>query len=100
MSYKAHLFICTAAPDKPGKCGNKGSDELRTALKKACQKESWSSDVRINSSGCLDYCENGIAAVLYPEGEWFLNQTKDDFDRLFSAVKDKVQKLPKRETDK
>lgn len=92
MSYKAHLFICTAAPDKKGKCGHKGSEELRSALKKACKQEPWGDQVRINTAGCMDYCEEGIAAVLYPEGKWFLNQTQDDFDRLFKAVKNAATK--------
>ncbi len=92
MSYKAHLFICTASPDKKGKCGHKGSEELRSALKKACKQEVWGKDVRINTAGCMDHCEEGIAAVLYPEGRWFLNQTKEDFDRLFRAVKETAKK--------
>lgn len=92
MSYKAHLFICTASPDKPGKCGSKGSMDLRTKLKTACAQKSFADQVRINTSGCLDQCEHGIAAVLYPEGKWFLNQTSDSFEFLMEQVEQSAKK--------
>jgi len=28
-------------------------------------------DVRVQKSGCLDYCEYGPTCVIYPQGEWF-----------------------------
>ena len=93
---KAHLFICTNSPDKVGKCGNKGSEELRKSLKLRCKKELWGQHVRINSAGCLDKCEQGIAAVLYPQNEWFLDLTKADEDKLFDAVRGEACKIETR----
>jgi (2Fe-2S) ferredoxin len=85
MSYKTHLFICTNASDKPGKCGSKGSEGLRRNLKERCA-EKFGKSMRVNASGCLGHCERGIAAVLYPKGDWFLDLTPADEDRLFKAV--------------
>jgi predicted metal-binding protein len=88
MSYKAHLFICTNSPDRTGKCGSKNSEELRKRLKDRCKKEFAPGALRVNSSGCLGACENGIAAVLYPQQEWFLNLTLDSGeDTLIEALR-------------
>ncbi|PWU16784.1 MAG: ferredoxin [Bdellovibrio sp.] len=85
---KAHLFICTNSPHKEGKCGHRGSERLRQSLKQRCRQEFGDSgEYRVNSSGCLGPCENGINAVLYPEGRWFHHLTPDDVDSLFEAMK-------------
>jgi predicted metal-binding protein len=91
--FTAHLFICTndRGPDaKRESCCPKGSEELREKVKKAC-KEKGFSGVRINSAGCLDQCERGIAAVLYPAGQWFLDLEKDSVDILVDAVEKTVK---------
>ncbi len=83
----AHLFICTNKKDGKECCANKDAGALRDALKTISkEKKEWMGRVRINNSGCLGHCENGIAAVLYPEGKWFTNLTKDDVKILESAV--------------
>ena len=28
-------------------------------------------DVRVQKSGCLDFCESGPTCVIYPSGDWF-----------------------------
>lgn len=90
--YDTHLFICTNSPDKPGKCGSKGSEELRRNLKERCNNE-FGKQVRVNASGCLGHCEHGIAAVLYKNkvghqgSEWFLDLTKEDSEILYAAIK-------------
>ncbi|MBI3543623.1 MAG: (2Fe-2S) ferredoxin domain-containing protein [Deltaproteobacteria bacterium] len=70
--YEAHLFICTNRREKGECCASKGSAELRDKLKalvKSAHPE-WKGRVRVNASGCLGHCEQGITAVLYPEGKW------------------------------
>lgn len=84
--YKTHLFICTNAPDKKGKCGHKDSDNLRKELKER-SKDEFGKAVRVNSAGCLGFCERGIAAVIYPEGKWMLDVTKKDADLIFEEIK-------------
>lgn len=90
---KAHLFICTNRPDIEGKCGSKGSEDLRSELKHRCKEVfGKSDDLRINSSGCLGFCERGITAVLYPQGKWFHELTQKDGDLLIDEVSKALKK--------
>ena len=92
---KAHLFICVNAnPDKPNTCGNRGSAQLHAKVKDLCNAEPWAKDVRINRSYCLGQCENGIAAVLYPQDHWCLNLNSNDSELLYEAVRNAVKAQP------
>jgi (2Fe-2S) ferredoxin len=84
----AHLFICTNEKEGKPCCAAKGASDLRSALKKMSKDPArgWLGRVRINNSGCLDHCDEGIAAVLYPEGQWFTNLESDDVEVLASAI--------------
>jgi (2Fe-2S) ferredoxin len=92
--YDAHLFICTN--EKQGKpcCAAKSASELRDQLKKISKDPSrgWEGRVRVNNSGCLDRCQEGIAAVLYPQGEWFTNLKSTDVEVLVDAIETALNK--------
>ncbi len=49
---------------------------------KARAKELGLTRLRINSAGCLDRCELGPCAVIYPEGVWYKIETKADVDAV------------------
>jgi|TARA_B110000263_G_scaffold194248_1_gene172483 (2Fe-2S) ferredoxin len=70
---KKHIFVCTNQRD-PLKtrecCAEKNSLEIMTRLKRAV-RASGINDVRVNKSGCLDQCENGVSCVVYPQGIWY-----------------------------
>jgi (2Fe-2S) ferredoxin len=86
--FKAHLFVCTndrGPGAKRESCGPKGGDALRGRVKEMCRARGLKG-VRINSAGCLDQCEQGMVAVLYPKGEWFLNLKPEDAEKLVDAV--------------
>lgn len=91
--YKAHLFVCTNGPQLAGKCGARDSEKLRSELKDKC-RQAFGKDhrVRINASGCLDRCEVGITAVLYPEGKWLTGLKANDVEPLFDLVKTTLAK--------
>ena len=59
---------------------------MRRQVKEACSKE-YGKSVRVNASGCLGYCEHGIAAVVYPAGEWLLDLEKTDGPKLVDLVR-------------
>lgn len=40
------------------------------------------SEVRANAAGCLDICEFGVVAVVYPEGVWYGGLTVDDVEEI------------------
>ena len=41
--------------------------------------------VRVNTSGCLDRCEQGPALVVYPEGVWYTYIDEDDVDEIIDS---------------
>lgn len=84
---KAHLFVCTNQKPNGECCGAKGGAELRAKVKDLSKKHpEWKGQVRINASGCLGKCEEGIVAVLYPQSQWFTSLNSNDEDVLASAV--------------
>ena len=91
--FKAHVFVCTNSPDKEGRCGHKNAEKLRRDIKDLCKKENWSTDVRINSAGCLGHCERGIAAVIYPQNQWFFDLQESDSEKVFIAVASALNEL-------
>lgn len=84
--YERHLFVCTnRRPDTAprGSCAAKGGEELRAAFKRELDAQEVKG-VRANASGCLDACERGCAAVVYPEGVWYGPVTQDDVKEIVS----------------
>lgn len=82
--YRCHVFCCVntrPATDPRGCCAGKGSESLRNYMK-ARAKELGLSDVRINTSGCLDRCALGPTMVIYPEGVWYHYGTAADVDEI------------------
>ena len=41
--------------------------------------------VRINTSGCLDRCEEGPVCVVYPEGTWYTYVDESDIDEIIES---------------
>ncbi len=83
--FERHLFICTnaRADGHPrGCCASKGSADIAKAIKIAAYDRGLKGRVRVNKAGCLDACEEGVSAVLYPDGVWFRGITLDDVDEL------------------
>lgn len=72
MRYKKHIFICTNTRKEGVKCcGGENGLELIRHLKKRWSDSKSSDKIRIQSSGCLDICEQGPAMVIYPEGTFY-----------------------------
>lgn len=38
--------------------------------------------IRINKSGCLGRCEEGVTCVAYPAGEWIVNSSTTDIEQM------------------
>jgi (2Fe-2S) ferredoxin len=85
---QSHLFICTNdRGEGKASCAQAGSLALRDAVKAGCKAIPHApGTLRVNQSGCLGQCEKGIAAVLYPEGTWFLEQKPEDAPSIVHAV--------------
>ena len=88
--YLRHVFICgherPEGATRPS-CKKRGSLELLSILKAAARQEDFS-NIRIQKSGCLDFCENGIACVVYPESTWYRLNSEIDIGSLIQHIKD------------
>jgi len=83
IGYRKHAFICgheRTANSPRGCCAEKGSLDLLKKLK-GKTKEMGISDIRVQKSGCLNYCENGPTCVVYPDGIW-LKITDDSIESI------------------
>jgi predicted metal-binding protein len=96
--YLTHLFVCTSCgkeiTDETGQQTTEGmkiANELKSWIKSNCNQKC--EKVRISKSTCLKECDNPIAAVLYPQNEWYLNLDKDSVislkERLIKIVETK-----------
>ena len=82
--YKRHVFVCLhdrGEGNERGSCAQKGSETLLKELKGACNARGLD-EVRVNKSGCLDNCEQGISIVVYPEGVWYGHVKQGDVPDL------------------
>ena len=83
--YKRHIFFCTnLREDGRQCCQHAGADEARAYAKQRVKDLGLAGEgsVRVNKAGCLDRCEEGPVAVIYPEGVWYTYVDKDDIDDI------------------
>ncbi|MEK9730426.1 MAG: (2Fe-2S) ferredoxin domain-containing protein [Candidatus Poseidoniales archaeon] len=87
--YLKHVFVCgherPEGAQRPH-CSGRGSLQLLSQLK-ALSREAGIEKVRIQKSGCLDYCEHGISCVVYPEGVWYTLQGEADLPSIIEHVR-------------
>ncbi len=83
--FDKHVFICghQRAPENPREsCNAKNSLEVIRTLK-IMTKKAGLNEVRVQKSGCLDFCENGISCVIYPEATWYtLDGSQEQLTRI------------------
>jgi (2Fe-2S) ferredoxin len=87
--FERHLFVCTneRPPGHPkGCCREKGSEEIRAALKSELKRRGLAGTIRANASGCLDACEFGVSMVIYPEGIWYGGVTLADVPQIIERT--------------
>jgi (2Fe-2S) ferredoxin len=83
--YKYHVFFCTnQRNDGRQSCNDCGAQKLRDYAKQRCKELGISGpgQVRINSAGCLDRCQDGPALVVYPEETWYQYVDHADIDEI------------------
>jgi (2Fe-2S) ferredoxin len=83
------MFICAhERPDDAGRgcCAAKGSLELMKKIKTAAKSEGIP-NIRVQKSGCLSNCENGISCVIYPEGVWYTLTGEENIPYLIEHLR-------------
>ena len=88
MSYfERHIFFCTnrrdAADARPS-CAGSGAEALQDYAKKKAKSLGLLGEgkLRVNKSGCLDRCDLGPCAVVYPEAVWYRYFDEADIDEI------------------
>ena len=84
--YQRHIFFCCNqrdGGDRPS-CNGKGASAMRDYAKQRVKELELAGEgkVRVNQSGCLDRCEEGPCAVVYPEGVWYTYVDRADIDEI------------------
>lgn len=89
VPYTKTVFVCTNAREG-GRvaCGNpgRGGLELCEALKHAVKEKGLKGRIRVARSGCLDLCEKGPNAFVYPGGEWLSGVTAADVPGIIDKL--------------
>lgn len=84
-----HVFVCTNKKTAGACCADRGGEKLRDDLKEWLRSQpEISGRVRINASGCLGKCAQGIATVIYPQKEWLVEITPADIEPLKAKIID------------
>ena len=91
--YQVHVFVCTNQKVAGECCGAKNAESLRRELKAWIGTQGWKDRVRINASGCLDRCTEGIAVAIYPQNEWLIHAAAEDLDVIKGKITTLLQKV-------
>jgi len=81
------FFCCNQRNDGRTSCEDHGANALRDYCKSQVKKLGLAGTrkTRINMAGCLDRCEQGPVAVVYPEGVWYRYANKADIDEIIES---------------
>jgi predicted metal-binding protein len=78
-----HVFVCTNKKEGKPCCAAKQGEALRSALKEwSKENPAWKGRLRINASGCLDHCSDGVAIAIYPQNIWITGASLENIDEL------------------
>ncbi len=83
--YQRHIFFCTnRRQDGRPCCAERDSEALRAYAKRRVKELglAGAGKVRVNLAGCLDRCELGPVAVVYPEGVWYSYENESDVEEI------------------
>tara|TARA_Y100001934_G_C11673173_1_gene459851 strand:+ start:151 stop:390 length:240 start_codon:yes stop_codon:yes gene_type:complete len=64
---------------------NRGSLDLMRELKQRVRAGS-DLNLRVQKSGCLDFCEQGPTCVVYPEGVWYSLKDEAALEAVFQHL--------------
>ena len=86
--FEHHIFFCLNKRENGEACC---ADHNAQAAFDRCKKQvkahglAGPGKVRVNKSGCLDRCQGGPIAVVYPEGVWYTYVDTDDIDEIVES---------------
>ena len=90
VGYQTHVFVCGHERNENAtrpSCANRNSLDLLRHLK-LLVKSSDMANIRVQKSGCLDFCEFGTTCVVYPEGTWYSLEDEKSVEDIFRSLKE------------
>ena len=81
--YLKHIYVCTHQR-QPGEscCAARDGERILEKLKGYVQANGLKGRVRVNRSGCMDFCEQGANVMVYPDHLWYKGVTLESADRI------------------
>lgn len=86
--YSHHVFFClNRREDGRDCCAAHDAERLQAYAKDRVKALGLAGEgkVRINRAGCLDRCEHGPVAVVYPEAIWYTFVDEQDIDEIVDS---------------
>ena len=86
--YDKHIFFClNERTDGRECCAHRDAAALQAYCKDRVKVLGLSGPgkVRVNKAGCLDRCEHGPVAVVYPEAVWYTFIDQSDIDDIVES---------------
>lgn len=83
--YRHHLFFCTNQRDDGSQCCSQcGAADARAYAKHRVKELglAGAGGVRVNAAGCLDRCDEGPVAVVYPDAIWYTYVDQEDVEDI------------------
>jgi (2Fe-2S) ferredoxin len=86
--YERHIFFCLNDRKPDEECcarhaAQQGFDRCKSQIKAAGLDGA--GKVRVNKAGCLDRCDAGPVAVVYPEAVWYTYVDNHDIDEIVES---------------
>lgn len=86
--FQHHIFFCLNRREEGRECCACHDAERLQAYAKDRVKQlglAGPGKVRVNKAGCLDRCEHGPVAVVYPEAVWYTYVDEKDIDEIVES---------------
>ena len=86
--YAKHIFFClNRRDDGRAYCAEHRAEALQGYCKDRVKALGLAGPgkVRVNKAGCLDRCEQGPVAVVYPEAVWYTFVDEKDIDEIVES---------------
>lgn len=86
--FRHHVFFClNQRTNGEASCGDHNAQAAFDHCKKRVKEEGLAGpgQVRVNKAGCMDRCQGGPIAVVYPEGTWYTYVDEKDIDEIVDS---------------
>ena len=81
--YLKHIYVCTHQREAGESCcAARGAEKILEKLKGFVQANGLKGRARVNRSGCIDFCEQGVTVMVYPDNRWYSHVTLETVHQI------------------